>query len=373
MKENSTTKEELIREIAALKKKINALEQSRTGSVERENGRAECIMEFRSLLEATSDWIWEINSDGLYTYASPRVKDLLGYEPEEIIGKSPLDFMPDKERNRINIFIEEIKSLHYPFSELENINLHKDGQEVFIETNGVPIFGLQGEFLGYCGFDRDVTERKRSTEALSISQLRLEEAMQLANIVYWEFDTITQQYVFDNAFYSVYGTTAEREGGYRMTIEEYAKRFIHPEDLQSFFQSIEQNISRKDTEFIINFEHRIIRPGGDVRHILARTQVIQDNSGQPTRLYGANQDITERKLADQERERLILELREAISQVKTLSGLLPICSSCKKIRNDQGEWEAMESYIQKHSEANFSHGLCHGCGQRLYPDFYPKK
>jgi len=107
-----------------------------------------------------------------------------------------------------------------------------------------------------------------------------------------------------------------------------------------------------------------------VRHILAQTRVIKDDSGHPIRVYGANQDITERKLVEKEREKLILELKEALSQVKMLSGLLPICASCKKIRNDEGYWEQMEMYIRDHSEAEFSHGICPECSRKLYPQIY---
>ena len=84
-------------------------------------------------------------------------------------------------------------------------------------------------------------------------------------------------------------------------------------------------------------------------------------------------DITERKLAEEERERLILKLTEALSHVKLLSGLLPICASCKKIRNDKGYWEQMEKYITEHSEVDFSHGICPECAEKLYPEYYKKK
>jgi PAS domain S-box-containing protein len=84
-------------------------------------------------------------------------------------------------------------------------------------------------------------------------------------------------------------------------------------------------------------------------------------------------DITERKLVEKERERLILELTEALSKVKILSGLLPICASCKKIRNDEGYWEQIEMYIRDHSEAEFSHSICPECTEKLYPEYHKKK
>lgn len=85
------------------------------------------------------------------------------------------------------------------------------------------------------------------------------------------------------------------------------------------------------------------------------------------------EDITTRKKAEEERERLIRDLQEALSRIKVLSGLLPICASCKKIRNDQGYWEQIEIYIRDHSEAEFSHGFCPDCMARLYPEYFKQR
>ena len=77
--------------------------------------------------------------------------------------------------------------------------------------------------------------------------------------------------------------------------------------------------------------------------------------------------------AAQEREKLIKQLEKALLEVKKLSGLLPICASCKNIRDENGKWQPIEEYIQNHSEADFSHGICSECGPRLYPGIYPEK
>ena len=79
------------------------------------------------------------------------------------------------------------------------------------------------------------------------------------------------------------------------------------------------------------------------------------------------------KLADEEKSKAIEELQKALERVKTLSGLLPICASCKKIRDDQGYWNQIEAYIAKHSEAEFSHGICPGCARKLYPEYFSQK
>jgi len=80
-------------------------------------------------------------------------------------------------------------------------------------------------------------------------------------------------------------------------------------------------------------------------------------------------DITQRKIMENERETLIKELQDAITHVKTLGGMLPICSNCKKIRDDKGYWKQIESYIRDHSDAEFSHSICPDCTDKLYPDF----
>ena len=104
---------------------------------------------FRSLVETTSDLIWEVDVNSVYTYVSPKIKDILGYEPEEIIGKTPFDLMPPDEAKRVGeifqVAVESQKSLTW----LENINLHKDGRRIVFETSGEPILNENGDLLGY--------------------------------------------------------------------------------------------------------------------------------------------------------------------------------------------------------------------------------
>lgn len=109
---------------------------------------------------------------------------------------------------------------------------------------------------------------------------------------------------------------------------------------------------------------------GEIRETLwsADTIIYKDRKVVLSLFY----DITERQQAENERVRLISELQKALSEVKVLSGLIPICASCKKIRDDKGYWNLLESYIESHSSAEFSHGLCPECTKKLYPVFYEK-
>ncbi len=116
-------------------------------------------------------------------------------------------------------------------------------------------------------------------------------------------------------------------------------------------------------------EHAEISIAGDQeRHLDFRASELRDRSGSTTGRLLVIRDITERRRLELEREKLITELQEALADVKTLSGLLPICSSCKKIRDDSGYWRTVEKFLMDHSGARFSHGLCDDCIHKLYPE-----
>ena len=121
---------------------------------------------FRNLVENTSDWVWEIDERNHYTYVSPRVREILGYAPEEVLGKTPFDLMPLEEAKRVAEVIAPVTGRTEPFVLLENVNLHNDGHRVILETSAAPVFDSQGVFRGYRGIDRDITKRKRAEEAL---------------------------------------------------------------------------------------------------------------------------------------------------------------------------------------------------------------
>jgi PAS domain S-box-containing protein len=109
-------------------------------------------------------------------------------------------------------------------------------------------------------------------------------------------------------------------------------------------------------------------PDGTHRYFQQTVFPIQTVKG--VMVASITRDLTERVQAEKEREKLFRELEEALARVKTLSGLLPICASCKKIRDDRGDWHELEVYVRDHSDADFSHGICPECAQRLYPSFF---
>ena len=144
---------------------------------------------FRSMVETTSDWIWEMNAEDIYTYSSPKIKDFLGYEPQEILGRTPFELMPAHEAEHVRDQFQGYKKGKKPFLGLENKNIHKDGRLIVLETSGVPIFDAHGNFTGYRGIDRDITNHKHLEEQLLHAQ-KMEAVGELAGGIAHDFNNI---------------------------------------------------------------------------------------------------------------------------------------------------------------------------------------
>lgn len=112
----------------------------------------------RDIIENNSDWIWEVDATGCYTFSSAKSVELLGRLPHEVIGKTPFDFMPKDEANRVGKIFAEIVAARIPFAGLQNRNTRADGSEVLVETSGIPLFDDNGEFKGYRGIDRNLSD-----------------------------------------------------------------------------------------------------------------------------------------------------------------------------------------------------------------------
>jgi two-component system, cell cycle sensor histidine kinase and response regulator CckA len=127
----------------------------------------------------------------------------------------------------------------------------------------------------------------------------LSDAMDLAHIVYWEQEPTTGELILNDPYYKLCGTDAITEGGYRIGGKEYTIRFVHPDDRHLVTDFIQQGEIHRNREFLGEGEHRIVRRDGQVRHIFARVRRTRDAEGRTVRIYGANQDITERKQAEE--------------------------------------------------------------------------
>jgi PAS domain S-box-containing protein len=184
---------------------------------------------FQNLVETISDQVWEVDTKGRYTYVSPKVRDLLGYEPEEVTGKTPFDLMPPYESGRAAELFGAIASGREPFQGLEIFFLHKSGRTVVIESSGAPYFDEEGVFRGYHGVDRDVGERKRAQERMRFSEERFRQLFEQNEEPQFLFRSGTSEILdVNSAAERVYGFSREEllKGGVSL--------FVPPEGVQAF-------------------------------------------------------------------------------------------------------------------------------------------
>ena len=117
---------------------------------------------FRDVAEVSGDWIWEVDATGRYTYVSDGVRRMLGYAPEDVVGKTPFDFMSAAEAQVVSEAFGEIAAAKKAFTDMENTVLGRDGTPHITLTSGTPILDHDGDLLGYRGVDRDITARKEA-------------------------------------------------------------------------------------------------------------------------------------------------------------------------------------------------------------------
>ena len=157
---------------------------------------------------------------------------------------------------------------------------------------------------------------------------------------------------------------AERISGFTLAELEGIDTFdfMHPDDRAGVQRVYSELLATPGGSGTVQYRYRHKSGGWTWMEAIAINQLADP---EVRGVVATSRDISERKRAEDERERLLAELREALAKVKTLSGLLPICAWCKSVRGDQGYWEKIETYISNHTDASFTHGLCPGCEKKV--------
>jgi len=198
-------------------------------------------------------------------------------------------------------------------TQVEHRILYQDGGVGYISVNINLEKDEDGNILRWWGANQDITERWLAFNAVRESEEQLGEALEIAKLGNFEYDVENDIFTFNDHFYAIFHTTAEEVGGYQMTSADYAQRFVYPDDMDMVGGEIGKALSSTERHYNALIEHRIIYADGEIGHISVNVHVERDEDGNITRYYGANQDITERKVAEeavrqaQERAQTILE------------------------------------------------------------------
>lgn len=309
----------------------------------------------RGLLEFAPDALVIIRRDGTILLANSQAETMFAYSRSELLSMHLESLLPERFRSR------HIYERNGYFAQPETrdmgrgailFGLRKDAAEFPVEIRISPLRN-GADILAICSI-RDITQRKQDEEKLR--------------------------------------STLKELADFKAALDEHAILAItDPQGRITYANDQFCAISQYSREELLGQDHRIINSGfhpkefmremwttigsgrvwkGEVRNrakdgtfywVHATIVPFLDGAGRPTQYVAIRTEITERKKAEEERERLIQELRHALAEVKTLSGLLPICSRCKKVRDDKGYWNQIETYISQRSAASFSHGFCPEC------------
>ncbi|OPX64127.1 MULTISPECIES: PAS domain S-box protein [unclassified Methanoregula] len=234
---------------------------------------------FRTLVETTSDFIWEVDTTGKYTYVSPQVSRILGYEPGELIGKTPFELMPPDEAERISAEFNLLVRSGLPIAGLVNRALRKDGSVVILETSGTVRTADDGRFQGYRGIDRDITERTKTEEALREKTEELNRFFSASLDLFCIADTDGHFRRLNPEWEKTLGYTLGELEGHRFL------DFVHPDDLPTTLSAVADLRGQKN---VLNFTNRFRHKDGTYRWIEWRSLPMG------SLIFAAARDITAR-------------------------------------------------------------------------------
>ena len=246
---------------------------------------------FRALTETTQDFIWEVAADGVYTYCSPQTIDILGYRPEELLGKSPMDIMSKEEAERVGAFFKKVVAQQAPIKEFENTNLTKQGREVILETSGQPFFNNRGELQGYRGIDRDITHRKQAERALKESEARFRKLFEKTDAISVQGYNKDHQVIYWNsASETLYGYSAEDAIGKKL------EDLIIPNEMQDQVRAGIDDWINGGKE-VPSAELTLQKADGTPVHVFSSHVMLREQSNDPE-IYCIDIDISVRKEQD---------------------------------------------------------------------------
>lgn len=308
------------------------------------------------LYTKTPAMLHSIDKDGNLVNVSDYWLEKMGFSRDEVIGRKSTEFLTEASRQyakevALPFFYENGYCREAPYRFVK-----KDGEVMDILLSAVAERGPDGNIIKSLAVSQDITERKRAEEKLRQSEAHYNRILDHATALIYVKD-LNGIYTYVN---KAYETFINRPGSGITGCTDFD---LFPEDVADSLTDVDQRvINRKQP---VEIEETV--PVGDGMHTFL--SVKYPLIGKDNRVYGIcgiSTDINDRKKAERDKEHLIVQLQNAITEIKILKGIIPICAGCKKIRDDKGYWNLLENYIEAHSDAAFSHGMCPECSDKAY-------
>ena len=347
------TYEELIQRVKALEREKR---EQKTGDekLKKQNGFLNLV------LESISHPFYVVNADDYSIQLANSAARAKG-----ISGKSTCYALSHKRQTPCNSKkhpcpLEIIKQTKKPVT-VEHIHYDSHGNRRQVEVHAHPILDDEGKVTRMIEYTLDITKRKRAEEALRESELKLRSVTESAKDSIISANKNGIIISCNKASQKLFGYEKQEIIGQPLTV-------LMPESFIGLHKKAMADHARTGKSRVIGqtLELAGMTKGGleFPLELSISTWKVKDE----TFYTGIIRDISARKGIEAERNQLIKNLRDSLAKINTLSGMLPICASCKKIRDDKGYWNQIETYLSKHSEAEFSHGICPECVKKLYPD-----
>ena len=315
---------------------------------------------YQQLVENLQDVLFIISPDWQTVhYISPSYKNVWGKSCDSLI-KNPLSWLESihpEDLDNVTSYINEkskgkLSEIIFPDYRI----IRPDDSIKWIKARGFPILNKNGIYR-IAGIAEDITEQKEKEESLKLSEERLAMVLEGSEQGFWDWNIETGTVNRNERWAQILGYSTIKE--FEENTDTWTNS-IYPDDRDAAWTSINDHLEGRTC--CHDLEYRMLAKEGDCVWIHDHAQIVQrDTNGAPLRMSGTHTDISRRKKMEQEKDVLVDSLQEALTEIKALRGIIPICSYCHSIRNEDGAWDEMISYISKHSDAQFSHGICPKC------------
>ena len=315
-----------------------------------------------SIIESFQDAIMVFTLEGVVVNFNKAAERIYGYSAEEIVGQ-PVHtlYVSIDQWAEVRGILDSLLSGQNAAPVVAK-RRRKDGATIHVSITFSLVRDVDGQVIGATSVSRDITQIKLTQDAVQRSEELFHAVFDRGTV---GIAMINQDCRFERVnplFAKMLGRSEAELAGMEVAA------VTHPEDIDRGTQLITSLFRNEIPSF--SYEKRYIRKNGESLWAHLTATAIPNSDGKPVLGMAMVEDISERRKFQLEREEMIAQLQTALANVKTLTGLLPMCSWCKKIRDDQGSWSEVEVYVKQRSDANFTHGVCPDCQTKIRKGFW---